>query len=61
MSCSPDYQHVVVAIVLPRTQFYPIRRMEMSRRWSLESIVPCKSGEESTHAHEMGHILVLIV
>lgn len=34
VSCTPDYQHVVVAIVLPRTQFYPIRCMEMSRRWS---------------------------
>lgn len=29
--------------------------MEMSRRWSLESVVPCKSGEESTRAHELVH------
>lgn len=29
--------------------------MEMSRRWSLESVVPCKSGEESTRAHDLMH------
>lgn len=33
----------------------PVFLMEMSRRWSLESVVPCKSGEESTHTHGMVH------